>query len=412
MPNYNPILSSNFYCFFILACLLFVACERPQQVIPQTTIPSGYKQITDMRRVSVTIPQTPERVITVSDGMIETVMAHFGVIDRLVGLGSSCLQRNFSYEIPGMEQPLNYVEGMNPVRLLYPDIASMPLIAGSGLPLQLEKIAALNPDLILLREGCCTIPNLGDPKSQQALSMLSSFGIPMVVFKGTNQFDPPDLGMFNQEIALLGEIFNQEEKARGLISFLENSIGMVTDRTSEYKEDERPKVLLLGLSPIAREGGSAGVTKGKDTMEGFIIEKLVNARNAYQGIGGRTSSLLLNMEQVFALDPDVIVLPTSSGYHPPEELYEAPYYSKLQSLRAVKSKKVMALPWTPCNCSKRIEYPIEVMMTAKVSYPAAFEDIEIHEWVLSFYQKIYNVDRDTAKAIRSAQWLDWTVDHL
>lgn len=365
-----------------------------------------------MRRVSVTIPQTPERVITVSDGMIETVMAHFGVIDRLVGLGSSCLQRNFSYEIPGMEQPLNYVEGMNPVRLLYPDIASMPLIAGSGLPLQLEKIAALNPDLILLREGCCTIPNLGDPKSQQALSMLSSFGIPMVVFKGTNQFDPPDLGMFNQEIALLGEIFNQEEKARGLISFLENSIGMVTDRTSEYKEDERPKVLLLGLSPIAREGGSAGVTKGKDTMEGFIIEKLVNARNAYQGIGGRTSSLLLNMEQVFALDPDVIVLPTSSGYHPPEELYEAPYYSKLQSLRAVKSKKVMALPWTPCNCSKRIEYPIEVMMTAKVSYPAAFEDIEIHEWVLSFYQKIYNVDRDTAKAIRSAQWLDWTVDHL
>jgi iron complex transport system substrate-binding protein len=412
MPYCKPIRSSNFYCLSLLVCLVFVACERPQQVLPVTTVPSGYKQITDMRQVSVTIPQNPERVITVSDGMIETVMAHFGVIDRLVGLGSSCLQRNFSYEIPGKEQSLNYMEGMNPVRLLYPNISSLPLIASSGLPFQLEKIAALKPDLILLREGCCTIPNLGDPKSQQALSMLSSFGIPVVVLKGTNQFDPPDLNMFHQEIALLGEIFNQEEKAQGLISFLENSISMVTNRTSAYTEDERPTVLLLGLSPIAREGGSAGVTKGKDTMEGFIIEKLVNARNAYRGIGGRTSSLLLNMEQVFALDPDVIVLPTSSGYHPPEELYEAPYYSKLQNLRAVQSKKVMALPWTPCNCSKRIEYPIEVMMTAKVSYPAAMEDIEIHEWVLSFYENIYSVDRETAKAIRSAQWLDWTVDSL
>jgi iron complex transport system substrate-binding protein len=118
------------------------------------------------------------------------------------------------------------------------------------------------------------------------------------------------------------------------------------------------------------------------------------------------------MEQVFALDPDVIALPTSSGYHPPEELYEAPYYAKLQSLRAVKQRKVIALPWMPCNCSKRLEYPIEVMMIAKISFPEAFEDIQIHEWVLSFYQTIYGVDRNKAKEIRSAQWLDWTIGQL
>lgn len=413
MPTYtSPSFVNDRLLVTLLLCLLVGACGEKVPVVDQKSIPSGFKQVKDMRNVPVNIPQNPRRIVSVSDGMIESIMVHFGVIDRLVGLGSSCVQRTFSYEFPGKNQSVSYTEGMNPVRLLYPNIAALPLVARSGVSLQLEKIADLNPDLILLREGCCTIPNLDEPKSRQALSMLASFGIPVVVLKGTNQFDPPDLDMFHQEIALLGEIFGQEKKAGELITYLKKSIAMVQDRTASLKNRAGPRVLFLGLSPAAREGGAAGVTKGKDTIEGYLIEQVVNAKNAYQGNGGRASSFLLNMEQVFALDPDVIALPTSSGYHPPEELYEAPYYAKLQSLRAVKQRKVIALPWMPCNCSKRLEYPIEVMMIAKISFPEAFEDIQIHEWVLSFYQTLYGVDRNKAKEIRSAQWLDWTIGQL
>lgn len=365
-----------------------------------------------MRNVLVNIPKHPQRVITVSDGLIESVMAHFGMMDRLIAMGSACVQRNFTYEIPGKIEDYQYSDGMNPIRLLYPATTELPLIASSGLPLQLEKIAALNPDLIILREGCCTIPNLEDPKSKQALSMLSSFGIPVVVLKGTTQFDPPDLKMIHREIALLGEIFNQEEKAKDLIGYLENIITFIQNRTLNILEEDKTNLLLLGLSPLAREGGSAGVTKGKDTMEGYFIEEIVNAKNAHQGNGGRTSSLLLNTEQVLALDPDIIVLPTASGYHPPEEIYEAPYYSMLRNLRAVREKKVIALPWTPCNCSKRIEYPIEVMMMAKIAYPEVFADILIYEWVLGFYQKVYGTGKGNAEKLRSVQWLDWTIDRF
>lgn len=403
----------NLYFFFLL-CLAYLcgSCNKNDEKEQIQILNSGFKNITDMRGISVEIPEHPQRVITVSDGMIESVMAHFGVMDKLIALGSACIQRDFTYKIPGKDQEYHFSEGMNPIRLLYPATAELPLIASSGLPLQLEKIASLNPDLIILREGCCTIPNLDDPKSKQALAMLSSFGIPVVVLKGTTKFDPPDLKMINKEISILGEIFNQEEKAKDLNGFLENAITLVQSRTSGILEKDKTKVLLLGLSPIAREGGSAGVTKGKDTMEGYFIENIVNAKNAHQGKGGRTSSLLLNTEQIFALDPDVIVLPTASGYHPPEELYEAPYYSMLQNLRAVREKKVSALPWTPCNCSKRIEYPIEVMMMAKIAYSELFEDILIHEWVLEFYQKIYGIEREQAEKLRSAQWLDWTIDRF
>nr|WP_287937510.1 ABC transporter substrate-binding protein [Algoriphagus sp.] len=413
MLKINNIYNSTGFLFFFLGLVFLLgSCqkngERAQLSVPKT----GFKSITDMSGVLVNIPDSPQRVITVSDGLIESVMAHFGMMDRLIAMGSACVQRNFTYEIPGKKESYHYSEGMNPIRLLYPATTKLPLIASSGLPLQIEKIAALKPDLIILREGCCSIPNLEDPKSKQALSLLSSFGIPVVILKGTTQFDPPDLKMIHREIALLGEIFNQEVKAKDLIGYLDSIVTFIQNRTSDILEKDKTNILLLGLSPIAREGGSAGVTKGKDTMEGHFIEEIVNAKNAHQGNGGRTSSLLLNTEQILALDPDVIVLPTASGYHPPEEIYEAPYYSMLQHLRAVRDKKVIALPWTPCNCSKRIEYPIEVMMMAKIAYPEVFDDILIHEWVLDFYQKVYGTEREDAEKLRSVQWLDWTIDRF
>jgi iron complex transport system substrate-binding protein len=57
-----------------------------------------------------------------------------------------------------------------------------------------------------------------------------------------------------------------------------------------------------------------------------------------------------------------------------------------------------------------LEYPIEVMVIAKAVYPEKFQDTDLAEWILDFYQKVYQVDRETAKGLRSIQWLDWTVE--
>jgi iron complex transport system substrate-binding protein len=397
---------------FSFCLLFFVACQNGIKESSRSQEDGNYKTVTDMRGEKVEIPIDPKRVISVSDGMIESVMAHFGMLDKLIALGSSCLQQNFTYDIPGKSQTYTYADGMNPLRVLFPEIAELPLIARSGMPLQLEQIIALEPDLVILREGCCTINSLDEPKNRQALSLLESFGVPVVVLKGTTVFDPPSLEKFNQEILLLGEIFGHREKAAELVAYLDKTIEMIKERTRSISDSGKPRVLMLGLSPVAREGGSAGVTRGTDTIEGYFVEQIVHAKNAIQGRGGRAASMMLSDEQILALDPDKVVLHTASGYHPPEEIYEAPYYSKLQNLRAVREKNVISLPWTPCNCSKRLEYPIEVMMIAKQAYPDLFSDISIHEWVLDFYGTVYGVDREKAKEIRSAQWLDWTIDQF
>jgi len=119
----------------------------------------------------------------------------------------------------------------------------------------------------------------------------------------------------------------------------------------------------------------------------------------------------MSTEQVYACDPDIIILPTASGYHPPRELCEAPYYANLNELRAVKQKKVYALPWSPMNASRRLEYPLDMLIMAKAAYPERFRDVDVYRFALDFYQKVYNVSEEKARGLRSTQLLDWMADH-
>ena len=67
--------------------------------------------------------------------------------------------------------------------------------------------------------------------------------------------------------------------------------------------------------------------------------------------------------------------------------------------------------WTPMNCSRRVEYPLDILIIAKAAYPEIFKDIKIHQFALKFYKKVYNVDDKTAKALLSEQMLDWTIEN-
>ena len=214
------------------------------------------------------------------------------------------------------------------------------------------------------------------------------------------------MSQISNEIKIIGNVFNKSKQAKQLADYLEKQINLIKKRTADIKESEKVDTLILGLSPRARKAGGAGQVFGLDTIESFFIESIVNAKNSYNESGYFKK---INTEQLLALDPEVIVLCTAFGYHPPKELYEAPYYQDLKDLKAVKNKNIAALPWSPCNCSKRLEYPIDTMVIAKASYPEKFKDIDLSEWLLDFYMNVYGVGKDTASQLRSAQWMDWTL---
>jgi len=360
--------------------------------------------VTDFRGKTITIPPRINRVVTISDGMVEGVMTRLGQADKIIALGSACLPKTWSYTYPAGEgKTYEYRTGMNPVLALNPGFTALPLVARSGTGINYEAVAALLPDLIIVRAGSCSLCQSKDILAKN-LGLLESLGIPLVVLQGPNATPSPSIESISKEIRLLGKIFQKEAEAQDLARYLESWVNLVKERTSGLPREKRKKLLLLGLSPKARSQGGAGHVKGQDTLQSFFLDQIIHADNAYTAPGAWN---ILNTEQLLALDPDLIVLVTAWGYHPPEELYQAPYYQGLREMRAVKARSVVALPWTPCNCEKRLEYPIDIMVMAQAAYPDLFRDIKLGQWLKDFYQTVYRVDEPTARQLMSRQWMDW-----
>ncbi len=376
---------------------------------------AGYRTVIDSRGAAVAVPENIERVVTVSSGLIEEVMFVLGEEEKIVGVGGSNIQNVWTYSYPLEDgTSVDGSDGRNILQVLYPQIKELPLIKGSGVAINYEALAGLEPDLIILRVGTGGLNSMEDEGVQKTIQTIESLGIPIVVLKGPPCFDEPDLTTISDEIRIIGAVFGKEERADKLAKYLESQTQLVSDRTKDIPEAKRPSVLVFGINahtrpPVIGSGApekhGAGSVKGIDTVESYFIEKIVHAKNAYRNAGNP----LISAEQLLALNPDAIVLCTSSGYHPPGELYDATYYKNVRELSAIKNRRVMSLPWTPYY-SNRLEYPIDVMVIAKAAYPERFSDIDLYEWLLDFYKNVYGVDDETAKALRSAQWMDWCVE--
>lgn len=428
-PNYNdrigkPSSYFNFKKGFVLCVfmvLLIVSVEGCTEQTGQITTTATnsptatessdeqYRYVTDMRGVQVKVPEDIKSVATIDDGFVEGVLTNLSEIDKVVAIGSWSLKRDYSYTYPTINGTnYSYVYGWNTMKYLHPWLNETPCInSPQGNIISYETLADVNPDAVIMRVGDCTIGASDEEKITKTISTIESLGIPIVVLYSPTYYQNSDLSTMRDEMRVIGQLFGKEQKAMALADYLESTEKMIRERTRDIPDNKKSNVLYIGLSPNARSSGGAGTVAGTDTPESYIIESICNGRNVYRDTG---AGKLLNAEQVMALDPDVILLPTSNGFHPPRELYEAPYYQNLQNMRAVLNKRVYAMPWTPMNCARRTEYPIDMMIIAKACYPDLFSDIKIHEFVLDFYQDVYGVNRTTAQELRSNQWLDWMVE--
>jgi iron complex transport system substrate-binding protein len=364
------------------------------------------RAVTDMRGVAVRVPSAVTRVATIDDGFVESVMTRLGVARTLVAVGSSSQQRTWSYSYPTADGRIYTVDdGMGTMRALHPWMAELPCASlTSGDAINYETLAAAKPDVAILRVGDCTLGTSPETVAR-ATTVLESMGIPVVVLRSPTDYRGGGLQTLREEILLLGRLFAREADAVTLADELAAAEASIAARVANLPEASKPRALYLGLASGARASGGAAYVWGTETPESWMLERIVGARNAYRGSGAR---VLLNAEQVLALDPDVIFLPTSAGYHPPRELAEAPYFRELQRLRAVRERRVYALPWSPMNCARRLEYPIDLMIMAKAVYPDRFADVAVHDWVLEFYRRTYRVDEGQASLLRRSQWLEWT----
>ena len=366
----------------------------------------GEFSIKDMRGAEVKIASPLDRVATIDDGFVESVMTHLGVIDKVKLIGSWSMKRDYKYDFTTKVGEAYTLRGWNVMKYLHPWLNDLPCVnSPQGNVVNFEALANENPQLVILRIGDCTLRGSNKDAVEKTIATIEALGIPLAVIYAPRG---AEIATMQEEMRVLGEIFGQKDKALKLFEYLDKTQKLVQERTANLKDDQKVSMLYMGLNPNIRKNGGVASAFGVNTPESFIIENIAGAKNAFRGDG---SNVILSTEQLYAIDPDVIVLPTSNGYHPASELLSSADFEKLEELKAIKNKRVYAMPWSPMNCARRVEYPIDILIIAKAAYPQLFSDIKVHKFVLDFYKDVYGVSEEQAKALRSEQILDWTVEN-
>ncbi len=385
-------------CIALVVTALFAAAPAEgEKRGTNTAVGNGWKTVTDMRGVEVTIPEDPQRVVAISRSLIDTTMYIFGIEDSLVG--GSIYQASLKegeYVWNGTDYTVNTWIG----KVLNPELDNLTNVGGFGGPYgppNVETIAGLNPDLLILRD-------LGEQKenTEMFLTLIESAGIPAVVLKYPACYEEPRVETMYEEIRLLGKVFGNEDKAERIVETISSRVEFIRSRTMDIPPNKQKRVLYFGAPIWAKDKGGAGYAFGSGTTEMAMMEDVVNVRSAYTESGMN----MVSAEQLLALDPDVIILCTWSGYHPPRQLYEDGQYRNLQELRALKEGEVYSLAATPCK-SERLEFPINLMIMAKTVYPDRFADVDLEHWIREYIVELYDTNEKMTDQIVAALMLEY-----
>jgi iron complex transport system substrate-binding protein len=227
--------------------LVLTACPPPVEQIP-VQIPVQYV-FDDLDRL-VAINGTPQRIISLAPSNTEILFA-LGLGDKVVGVTDWC----------------NYP----------PEALEKEEVGGFATP-SVEKIVALNPDLILAKHG----------NPRDVIDTLAGLGLTVFGIKTT------DLDDLLNDIRRVGEITDKELEAQALTSEMASKIQAVTNRTEEL--EVRPRVFyIIWHDPL--------MTVGSGTFIHELIEK-AGGVNIFQNLKGYPR---ISIEDVIALNPEIII---------------------------------------------------------------------------------------------------------
>jgi iron complex transport system substrate-binding protein len=272
----KSILISTFLFFILNLSLLLVSSNAVNY--PLTII--------DITETAVTIPQEPQRIISIAPSNTEILFA-LGLEDKIVGITNYC---NFPEETKNIEK------------------------IGETFPLNLEKIVSLKPDLILAYAG-----------QLNEIPRLRELGLKVIVI------EPLNLQETLKSIQMVATIGGITEKGNILVKNLSQRIDQIKTEVSNLEINKKPKVFIGGIYETIW-------TPGEGTLFNELIS-LAGGINIAAGFSGWTK---INPEFIVKEDPDIIIIPIGA-MNPGDELkikeniYQRPGWSNLS---AIKNQKI------------------------------------------------------------------------
>lgn len=275
------------------------------------------KTVTDVTGKTIQLPDSIAHVICSGAGSLR-LLTYLQAQDRIVGVDSiESRQRQFD---------------ARPYALANPQFKKMPIFGefrGHDNP---EQILTLTPQPQVIFK---TYSQMGYNPSE----LQQKTGIPVVVLNyGNLSYLRPEL---YKSLRLLGNVLGKEERAEHVISFFEQTISDLEQRTRDIPAEKRPRVYLGGVA----FKGPHGFQSTEPTYPPF---KFIQAHNlAYDPTMTKKelSNSNISKEKIVAWNPDYLFLDLSTlqlgdqvgGLH---ELKTDPAY---KSLSSVKNNRVYGL---------------------------------------------------------------------
>jgi len=245
------------------------------------------------------------------------------------------------------------------------DLPAFGRLTGRGGEANIETVLRLKADLIVdLGMTSGTYVSLADRVQQ-------STGIPYLLLDGALKALPATY-------RLLGPILGKPEAAEERARFIERHLAAIADKVGGLPRDKRPKVYL------AR--GAQGLESARGGSINVEAVELAGGRNVVGEALGSGSLVTVSMEQLFAFDPDVIVVLDPDFF---AKLASDPVWSQLRAVREGRAVLAPQLPFPWVDYPPSVNRVIGVIWLAKLFFPGLIAT-DVRAEARDFYRLFYH----------------------
>lgn len=311
------------------------------------------REITDMAGRKVTVSAAEDIESVFSTGPVAAIFMYMVAPDKLLG---------WNYELNDVEKSI--------ILEKYHDLPNF----GMGDAINYEAVIAANPTIAL---NCGKI---NDAMVSDCDALSKSLGIPVIAVDN-------ELNNSAEAFRFMGELLGVEDHAEELAEYSEK---IFTDIASlaDIPEDEKVSVYF-------GNGEDSLETAPRGSQHAQILDA-VNVTNVADLELGDGSRVQISAEQLFAWNPDVIVVngepkADKSGNSAAEDILSNPDYA---SLKAVQDNKVYGTPNAPFSWVDRPAGPnrlIGMRWLSAVVYPEYIK-CDVNEEIREFFNLFYHVD--------------------
>ena len=311
------------------------------------------REITDMAGRKVTVPAAEDIESVFSTGPVAAIFMYMVAPDKLLG---------WNYELNDVEKSI--------ILEKYHDLPNF----GMGDAINYEAVIAANPTIAL---NCGKI---NDAMVSDCDALSKSLGIPVIAVDN-------ELNNSAEAFRFMGELLGVEDHAEELAEYSEKIFTDIA-ALADIPEDEKVSVYF-------GNGEDSLETAPRGSQHAQILDA-VNVTNVADLELGDGSRVQISAEQLFAWNPDVIVVngepkADKSGNSAAEDILSNPDYA---SLKAVQDNKVYGTPNAPFSWVDRPAGPnrlIGMRWLSAVVYPEYIK-CDVNEEIREFFNLFYHVD--------------------